>query len=45
MIQYEKRYKIVPDWRNKEWVMEKAHKAMKDPVFHITDVPRPRSEG
>ncbi len=45
MIQYEKRYMIVPHWRNKEWVMEKAQEALKAPVLHITDVPSPKSEG
>lgn len=45
MIQYEKKYKIVPEWSNKEWLMEKAQAAMKAPVLHITDVHNPRSEG
>lgn len=45
MIKYERNYKISPQWRNKEWVMEKAQAALKAPVLHITDVRCPRSEG
>lgn len=45
MIRYEKAYQIAPQWRDREWVMEKAQEALKASVLHITDLQSPRSEG
>lgn len=45
MITYKKQYKIEPQWKNKEWVLQKAEEALRAPVRHITDVQCPRSEG
>lgn len=45
MIKYEKKYRIIPGWGNREWIIEKAQAAMKAPVLHITDVQSPKSEG
>lgn len=45
MIEYEKIYKIAPQWRNKEWILEKAQEALTAPVLHITDMQSDRSEG
>lgn len=45
MIWYEKDYKIAPEWRDREWVLEKAQAALTAPVLHITDIASPRSAG
>ena len=45
MIWYEKDYKIAPEWRDREWVLEKAQAALTAPVLHITDITSPRSAG
>lgn len=45
MIKYAKNYKIQPEWNNPEWVIEKAEKALEEPIPHITDISSDRSEG
>ena len=45
MIWYDKDYKINPQWRDREWVLEKAQAALTAPVLHITDIASPRSAG
>ena len=45
MITYKKQYKIQPEWRNQDWVIEKAQAALKAPVLHITDIASQRSAG
>ena len=38
-------YKITPEWREQDWIMEKALAALKAPVLHITDIKSSRSAG
>ena len=38
-------YKIAPEWREQDWIVEKALAALKAPVLHITDVRSSRSAG
>ena len=38
-------YKIAPEWREQDWIVEKARAALKAPVLHITDVRSSRSAG
>lgn len=45
MIQYEKQYRITPEWRDREWIMKKAQEALAAPVLHITDMRSPLSHG
>lgn len=45
MINYPKNYKIQPQWSDKEWVIGKAEKALKEPIPHITDIHPKNSEG
>lgn len=45
MIQYKKGYQITPEWKDREWIMEKADKALTAPIFHVTDFFSPHSHG